>query len=200
MLDLQVAEPSRFEASRRWAIGSTAIATSTSARCRRARPGSHHTTANGYGCGCYLPASGRSFTAASDLSLEPIHGSALYDAISLATALRMDDPNGHAERCVQVCGGIVLDPTTADLLLEHVPGVARIPAGVDVREVVQHRVQAGHRDVAVGVPTTAGHAATTPTRSTGPAHDTRVSAGPPHRQLRQEWATPAGVTHGPWTR
>ncbi|GBG39808.1 AraC family transcriptional regulator [Mycobacterium montefiorense] len=149
MLDSEVAESCRFEASGPWSLS---------------LPGYRHVKVGAVLSGqswlitddtvpvqlkagdCYLLSSGRPFQAASDLSLEPRDAKALYEAIWPSTVLRLNVIDNDPDRFVQVCASLKFDETTAALLLDYVPSRARIAAGSDGAETLRPALQMLERE------------------------------------------------------
>jgi AraC-like DNA-binding protein len=149
MLDAKVAESSRFEASGPWSLRI---------------PGYRHVKIGAILSGqcwmitgdaapvqlkegdCYLLSSGRPFQASSDPALEPFDGKALFEEIWPETVLRLNVIDDDPDRFVQVCGSLTFDETTAALLLDYIPGHARIAAGSDGAEALRPALQILERE------------------------------------------------------
>jgi AraC-like DNA-binding protein len=131
LLNVSTASPSRLEAGGRWAL---------------AFKGYQHVKVGAVVAGtcwiiagdtppvrveagdCYLLASGRPYKIAGDLSTAPGDGYAMFAAADSSTLHYGTDPHAP-DRTIMIGGNVTFDETTAALLLDNLPPVARIAAG-----------------------------------------------------------------------
>ncbi|MFC4589487.1 AraC family transcriptional regulator [Sphaerisporangium corydalis] len=133
LLDVRAALPSRFEATGRWALRfepyqHLKVGAVLEGHCWISSEGSDpvHLRAGE----CYLLASGRSFTSASDLDTEPADGMAVFARSWPDTVYHTGAPTGRDDpgRTVLVGGAVMFDDTTSMLLLDNLPSCVRIAA------------------------------------------------------------------------
>jgi AraC-like DNA-binding protein len=130
LLDLRAASPSRLEAGGRWALGFTGhqhlkVGAVVTGECWLVPQGAEpqHLTAGD----CFLLASSRPYAAASDLETEPVPSSSVLPSPWPTPAYYQTAPDDPA-RTILISGSLSLDDTTAALLLDSLPSVARIAA------------------------------------------------------------------------
>lgn len=130
LLDLRAAAPSRLEAGGRWALSFAGhqhlkIGAVVAGECwlipenaepRRLAAGD-----------CYLLASSRPFTAASDLETEPVPSGTALPSPWPTPAYYQATPDDPA-RTILISGSLSFDDTAAALLLDRLPPVSRIAA------------------------------------------------------------------------
>ncbi|MDH2425663.1 AraC family transcriptional regulator [Sphaerisporangium sp. TRM90804] len=130
LLNVRSAFTSRFEGGGRWALRFPSyrhvkIGAVVAGTCRVAVEGG---PALWLSAGdCYLLTGGRPYRVASDPEAEPEDGHAVYLRAPDIRNVRYGTAASDAERTVIVGGSITLDETTAALLLDCLPPVARIP-------------------------------------------------------------------------
>jgi AraC-like DNA-binding protein len=131
LLDVETAQPSRFEAAGDWSLSFPAsrhikVGAVLAGQCWILAEGAEPLrVAAGDG---YLLASVRPYGTASDPRLEPIDGNAVFEGVYPATVRHRttaDDP----DRTIVVAGAVNLNPATAAVIVDHLPATVLIKAG-----------------------------------------------------------------------
>jgi AraC-like DNA-binding protein len=130
LLDLRAASPSRLEAGGRWALGFAGhqhlkVGTVVAGECWLVPDGAAplHLGAGD----CYLLASGRPFTASSDLDTAPIPNRTALPSPWPSTTYYQTAPDDPA-RTILISGSLSLDDIAAALLLDNLPPSVHIAA------------------------------------------------------------------------
>jgi AraC-like DNA-binding protein len=130
-LEIEAAQPSRFEAAGQWSLWFAGgrhlkVGAVLAGQCWITAEGSepvHLRTGEGY-----LLASSRPYGTASDPALPAVDGQQVFEGIYPDTVryqTSADDP----DRTIIVGGAVSLDPTSAALVVDHLPSIVRIEAG-----------------------------------------------------------------------
>lgn len=130
LLNVEAALPSRIEAAGDWSLQfqefqHIKVGAILAGKCWITADGAEPlllTTGD-----CYLLASARKFGTASDLTLEPVDGHAVFEEVYPKTVYYNTTPD-DPDRTVIVGGAVRFDETTAALLLDHLPTSVRISA------------------------------------------------------------------------
>ncbi|MDN3359666.1 AraC family transcriptional regulator [Actinomadura sp. DC4] len=130
LLDVRAALPSRFEAGGRWALRferhhHVKVGALLAGRCWLTPEGAEPVLLRPGDC--YLLASGRPYTSASDPEVEPVDGHAVFEGVHPGT-VRHNVAAGDLEPTILVGGSVTFDETAAALLLDHLPPCVRIGA------------------------------------------------------------------------
>lgn len=154
LLNVSSASPSRLEAGGRWALAfkgyqHVKVGAVVAGSCWIT---AEHTAPVRVEAGdCYLLASGRPYQLAGDLDTPPADGYAMFAAAASSTLRYGTEPDGAA-RTIMIGGNVTFDETTAALLLDNLPSVARIPAGTHSAQVLHPTLRLLADETAAALP------------------------------------------------
>lgn len=146
LLDLRAALPSRFEAGGRWALrfahgeggADVKVGVVLAGECWITAEGAepvHLSTGD-----CYMLLSRRSYVVGSDLETESVDGYTVFESVWPDTVYYNTGPD-DPDRTVLVGGAVHFDDTTAALLLESLPRIARIAPDSQRAQVLRPTLQ-----------------------------------------------------------